>query len=362
MRFSFVLLLCFLVGCALGAPNYVGCFAGFSVNMFDSNPDRYDFGISAGDPFPSNPVGACQAYCVSQGSTTVALGEQRQSGGAGADVKVCYCDPPTTATASTCTELCPGASPAQGTHCGGPDSDNNGNLGSVSVYVIDCNIGSSVCDDPHFTGLDRSRYNYIANPNRVVALISDRAVQVNSLFIQKGNNSNTYMGQVGIRVCNRTMRFFPNGTVVLGEGAGVLDSKIYANAMLSDAFTVTRLMPTTVRVHAGSWRMTIDMKYGWMINIFGISHLDSNDTNVHGAFGITGHPDHHQRKKELCQPGNEGGCELPGKWQDYELPVGADLCSTEWTYKQFNTIQCPLIVQHAVEVQKLEDKRRGVSN
>jgi hypothetical protein len=205
-----------------------------------------------------------------------------------------------------------------------------------------------MCDDPHFTGLDGSRYDYQANPNRVVALISDRAVQVNSLFVQFGNHSNTFLGPVGIRVCNRTMRFFPNGNVVLGEGAGVLDSKIASTAVLSDSFTVARQSPNVVRVQAGSWRMSIEM-HGRNINIFGISHLDSNDTNVHGVFGVTGRPDHHLLKK--CQPGFEGGCELPGKWQEYELPVGADLLSTEWTYKQFNTNQCPLLVQTA-DVQK----------
>jgi len=361
MRFSFVLLLCFLVGCAFGAGNYLGCKTG--VSPIDVS---LDYGVIG---FPSNPVGNCQTACFTLNPATISVGLGSQKLGTTTRYG-CYCDPTTALTPSlpvaNCPLKCPGTGPGgfatstQGTHCGSVDANNvNAVSSDLSVYVIACNIYSSVCDDPHFTGLDGSRYDYMANPNRVVALISDRAVQVNGLFVQKGNTTKTYMGQVGIRVCNRTMRFFPNGTVVLGEGEGVLSSKISATTALSEAFTVTRLMRNVVRIQAGSWRMTIDMN--GRINIMAISHLESNDTNVHGAFGITGHPDHRQHKKELCQPGNEGGCELPGKWQDYELPVGTDLCSTEWTYKQFNTIQCPLIVQHAVEVQKLEDKRRGVS-
>jgi hypothetical protein len=222
-----------------------------------------------------------------------------------------------------------------------------------------------MCADPHFTGLDGSRYDYMANPDRVVALISDRTVQLNSRFIRYGNTSSTVLGPTCLRMCDHTVRLHPNGTILVGESAALLASKLNASQALvvSPAFSISKLSRNTVRVHIGSWRMSVQMN-GRYINIFAISHLDKNDSHVHGAFGITGHPDHHLRKKELCQPRNEGACELPGKWQDYELTQdSSDLCSSDWTYKQFDGSQCTaaLIQQTDKLQQRLEDMQLAAS-
>ena len=55
---------------------------------------------------------------------------------------------------------------------------------------------------------------------------------------------------------------------------------------------------------------------------------------------MSGRPDHHQHDKKLCFDRHDGGCELAGKPEDYELPEGADLCTTEWTHSQFNPNAC----------------------
>lgn len=194
----------------------------------------------------------------------------------------------------------------------------------------------------------------------MVALISDRIIQVNALFTSYIDKSFTELSQVGVRVCDHTVELFMNGTVVL-DRKSLFSEASKASATLSPTLTVKRTSSDAVRIHAGSWRMSVQM-IGDHINLGGIEHLDANDTFVHGAFGITGHPDHHQLKKELCQPDNEGGCELPGKWEDYELPVGADLCSTDWTYAQFNAAQCASLGDKAAKLQDLESSRKCVRN
>jgi len=85
----------------------------------------------------------------------------------------------------------------------------------------------------------------------------------------------------------------------------------------------------------GKWEFEIAM-LGDRININHAEHLGT-DMQVHGVLGHTLNrtiPVDHTG----CNSYEEGGCEVDGIQQDYE--VLGDLCSTVWTYGKFSPQSC----------------------
>lgn len=162
-------------------------------------------------------------------------------------------------------------------------------------------------------------------------------MQINGLFTAWGNKGVTVIGGVGVRVCNSTLRVDKDGKVTVNEGVVVaITQRLEVAPGLS-------IEPTrysrTVRITAGDWLLEVQVARGFL-NIPELIYRGNDTAHIHGVYGITGRRDHHQTDAKRCQPRNEGGCELPGQWEDYELPVGAGLTDTKWTHAQFDQRAC----------------------
>lgn len=81
------------------------------------------------------------------------------------------------------------------------------------------NLSSSGTGDPHFVGLNGSRFDFHGIPGHIFNLLSDAKIQVNSLFNGWGNGGATVMGQIGVRLGNDTLLVNPGGGTSL-NGSG----------------------------------------------------------------------------------------------------------------------------------------------
>jgi len=209
--------------------------------------------------------------------------------------------------------------------------------------------------DPHFRGLNGHKYSFQGEPNTVFALISTSQVQINARFTNTSRKGSTVMGEICIRFCDSTVTFDSKGGLSLfGPQTSNLAVKYLSN--------------TTAQVTVGLWSLTVELdKTHPELRAAFLNLLDVNLQHSflagpsHGVIGVTA-PDRHHRMRSRnstletahhphCNPKNEGGCEVPGYWREYELKNN-DLCSTEFKYSQFESSKCASIVA---------DRKRGVA-
>jgi len=202
----------------------------------------------------------------------------------------------------------------------------------------------SVCCDPLFDGLDGHHYNFQGEPNKVFALISDPFVQINSRFVT-GHVNGTALGDICVRFCQSTAVFTAGGAVTL-------------SGPVTQQLVVQRLANLSAVVTAGAWKFEVQQwgPKGSFHNLMSIQ-LQQSETlsgHIHGVFGVTAPHSAQQStvsavkvkkgEKKHCQPSNEGGCEVPGDWHEYEIVDGGkDLCSTRFKYSQFDTKGCAAV-------------------
>jgi len=229
--------------------------------------------------------------------------------------------------------------------------------------------------DPHFLGLDGHKYDFQGEPNKTFALISDSQVQVNSRFVDAGmkdkNNHSknaTYLGDICVRYCDSTAIFTTDGTVTL---SGPVTSNLVVERHANGTATLT----------VGLWSMLVESS--------GHSHHNLKSIQLrhpimagpmHGVLCVTA-PDPHSQltrprngthmptvssKKEAhppCQPKNEGGCEVPGEWRDYEVE-GNDLCGIKFKYSKFDHKKCVSIAANikrgVAEVNLLQQAQQSI--
>lgn len=227
-------------------------------------------------------------------------------------VPVCTLDPPT------------GSADAGST---GSTGASTGTTGAPAGCV-------SICDDPHFLGLNGVRYNFQGEPDKTFALVADANVQLNSRFISHvfQGEHRTNLGATCLRTCSANVTMLPNGELhVNGKRLYWHDEEEYRVHHYRDA-TVTYLAKRVIEVEIpGKWLFELHAN-GAYINVNHVVPL-SPAAGVHGVLGHTyGAPvkPHHTK----CNSYQEGGCAVEGAFQDYEVD-GDDLCSAEWKYQRF---------------------------
>lgn len=191
----------------------------------------------------------------------------------------------------------------------------------------------TVCNDPHFLGLNGARYNFQGIANETFALVSDASVQVNSHFVAKPRDSAnfTYLGDTCIRSCNETVVFRADGTMII-NGKPSLADRYESPRMYVDR------QGTNAVVQTKGWSFEIEMLVD-RVNINQASVLGKHNGTTHGVLGHTlGRPLPPHGAK--CNSIEAGGCEVDGKMSDYE--VLGDLCSTEWKYAQYSADACDI--------------------
>jgi hypothetical protein len=234
----------------------------------------------------------------------------------------------------------------------------------ITSFTVACDTGfdyawgrmfegcSGICGDPHITGLDGSRYDFMAEANAVVAIVSDPIVEINALF-QPGKRfqGRTHLGETCFRVCDQTVQIDDSGDVLLN---GVVQK---TRSVAVPGLSVTPLPSPKhgsflYNVRAGAWSAVL-MRADDHLDMLSLTNLlDSTSQSTHGILGVTLR-DHITQNKTACQRKEEGGCDLPGKWREYE--VLGDLCSTDWTYSEFaGQKNCPAL--RASVIRELEQK------
>jgi len=205
--------------------------------------------------------------------------------------------------------------------------------------------------DPHFSGLNGHEYEFQGESNKVFALVSEPHVQVNARFVKAGfkiaRKNSTVMGDICVRFCDSTVTFDSRDLTSLG---------IRTSGPSTPDLVVKRLSDVTAQVSAGFWTFTVELDTRKVLEDARFLNLNVNLENalnigpMHGVLGVTAPTieDEIRRARNItvphphCQAKNEGGCEVPGEWQEYEVK-GNDLCGTEFKYSKFDHEKCAAI-------------------
>jgi len=245
-----------------------------------------------------------------------------------------------------------------------PDGDDLCGLVGCSTGVCFIYEGDSgnILNDPHFLGLNGHKYDFQGEPNKVFALISEPHVQVNARF-RHGSKGSTVMGDICVRFCDSTVKFDSKGSV---DVSGPSSSNLIVN----------RRSNTSAEVNVGLWSLTVerDTKHHPFFNLRNIKLQHPIFAGpMHGVLGVTA-PDrtHRPRNGTLttaptphphCQAKNEGGCEVPGEWHEYEVKNN-DLCGTDFKYSQFDSKKCSSIAANlkrgVAEVNLLQQAQQSI--
>jgi len=196
-------------------------------------------------------------------------------------------------------------------------------------------------------------YDFQGEPNKVFALISEPHVQVNARFVDASDivhakKGNTVMGDICVRFCDSIVAFDSKGSV-------------HVSGPSSSNLIVNRRSNTTTDVTVGLWSLTVelDKKHGVEKIVTRHLHPFLNLKSVklqhplfagpiHGVLGVTAGvtnwiPTHAAKGQKArhphCNPKNEGACEVPGEWRDYEVKNN-DLCGTEFKFSKFDRKNC----------------------
>lgn len=208
------------------------------------------------------------------------------------------------------------------------------------IHVTGC---LAACGDPHFQGLDGVKYDFMGSPNETFALISDPSVQINSRFTPMplspdriGMDAETFLGDTCVRTCGHTVVLLPE------EGLMLVDNQPLAVGarFSSDELTVFR---------RSQWSVQINVVNRWHLRFAMFRHVNFEianplykwDNKTHGVLGHTmrsaAHVLEHGKPKK-CNSWKQGGCEVEGEFNDYQ--VAGDLCSSSWAYTQFDADSC----------------------
>jgi len=206
-------------------------------------------------------------------------------------------------------------------------------------------VGFAVLD-PHFGGLNGRKFDFRGEQNKVFALLSSSTVQVNARFVNasripRTKQSDTVMEDMCVRFCDSTAVFGFDGSVTL-------------SGPISSNLAVERTAKWEASVSAGLWTMIVETWGGTGRPPRDAPYHNLKSVNlrypilagpVHGVLGVTAPargnstaPAH-----KHCQPLDEGGCDVPGEWHEYEVE-GNDLCGTRFKYSQFDSTKCQEIV------------------
>jgi len=187
-------------------------------------------------------------------------------------------------------------------------------------------------------GLNGHKYNFQGEPGKVFALVSDKYVQINARFVnataKRSKKGSTVIGDICVRYCDSRAVFGSDGMVKMVGGT-------------SSNLIVHRHPNHTASVTAGYWTLQIESwGHGKERSFHNLQNIGLHHRvlagPVHGVLGVSAprivHHVNGTTAKKHCQPNNEGGCEVPGEWHEYEVVGG--LCSTQFKYSKFDSTQC----------------------
>jgi len=207
--------------------------------------------------------------------------------------------------------------------------------GEIRGFLTQC---VTACGDPHFHGLDGSKYDFQGEPGNTYALISDPTVQLNSLFVPAavpGSMGNDFLGPTCLAVCGETVEVFPNRTVLFNNRV-VVPGAAFGSNLVSGAWSSVGFKEhnNVVKISVPNWDVEISMSTGWHVNIDRVTAAHAQSDRTHG---VLGHTLQGKVVGGVCNVAANGGCEVVGNPEDYVVP---SLCSTQFHYSQFDRSAC----------------------
>jgi len=201
-----------------------------------------------------------------------------------------------------------------------------------------CHVTAGVCGDPHVRGFDGVRFNFQGESGKVFAFISNPVTVVNALLVSN-TPLVTVMRAVSIRACKDVISMYHNQTVIVNEKQLDVLQRFSSNNLqvqwIVSNDSLVRFLQITVPEW---WVFTIEL-HDSRVDIAEVAPLwkaKSAKMKTHGVLGHTLQGPSSQNR--LCNSKQEGGCEVPGAWTDYEIADG--LLSTQWTHSFFSQQHC----------------------
>lgn len=199
------------------------------------------------------------------------------------------------------------------------------------THIQNC---SQVIGDPHFTGLDGSKFDFNGVAGYTYALISSPGLQYNIQL--KHSEAFTYIGTVGVRIGNDSLiythedqLFYNNETIATEIHWRTFPTAWGKFHKVKDHFL---LETKNWKIKAGT---ALDTTNGFaFINIWSISFLGFIDSTHHGLIGQTIGP---RTPAQDCHLYLEnGGCKIEGYADDYLVRSG--ILGIDFAFSRFDRV------------------------
>jgi len=260
---------------------------------------------------------------------------------------------------SGCT-ACVGQAPTQGTAaqriCQQPtcnqqchqDSDCNPS-GECRVCAFNplqghltCQPTGSVRDDPHFVGFNGKQFEFVGEPHKIFALISEPQLELLSEFapwnpLKNRAFNGTVMSSLALSHCDDKLVMYGNRTILMNGNAILADTSAEFDSM--DIATFTGPSGVTVKVSVGErWTFEFQM-VGWMNIVRSVPHFDRSQ-EIRGVLGYGWNNSTHVESSDCLAKTKSGECTVPGKISDYTTNRSTGVAHAVWKHSIFNASSC----------------------
>lgn len=200
------------------------------------------------------------------------------------------------------------------------------------ICTHDASNCGEVVGDPHFTGLDGSKFDFNGVAGSIYALISGPQFQYNVEF--KELETFTYIGTIGARIGNDLL-IYTSGDELFYNNESISEEKYWKT--ITTSWGKIHKVKEHFILEFRDWKIKAgivsDPRTGFsFINIWSIGFLGLPDSTYHGLIGQTTRP---RKTVPDCHLYVEnGGCQIEGYSEDYLVRSG--IFGTDFTFTRFD--------------------------
>jgi hypothetical protein len=158
----------------------------------------------------------------------------------------------------------------------------------LEVDVCASKSSGTVTDDPHFVGFDGSHYDFQGEPGQVFNLITDTGFQVNAKFVESATDGQTYMGELGFKLKDHTVKVDRSSVAI--DGSVVSDGVVELTTLSEEPAGTVRVANGVAVVHAAGFSVEVEAVTaagGFVYLNIKTSAVSSGLHHPHGLLGQT---------------------------------------------------------------------------